>query len=337
MRLWQKTMITLARSAPLRDFMQDSRLARPFTGVLSRQFTGGDDAKTALHTARNLQAHGIGASLFFMGEYVDTPELVRENMDALLEALPMMAQHGVQMHVSVDPTQIGSMLSWKQCRNNALRLAEALAQHAASSALEMCPALMLDMEDAGVTEKTLEVYHALRDKELPVAITLQAYLHRSEEDLLRLIERGAFIRLVKGAFAEPATIAQTGRKERDNAYKRMLGILFSPEAKARGVYPALGTHDHTIIDYARTMAEARGWRPGEWEVEMLHGVRPGLQQELVAQGVAVRVYLPFGRQWWPYSIRRIGETPRNLGFVLRALGTGKMKQPNMNTSPKAHE
>ncbi|MFW5735252.1 MAG: proline dehydrogenase family protein, partial [Oceanidesulfovibrio sp.] len=221
-----------------------------------------------------------------------------------------------------DPTQIGSMISWSLCRENALRIARAVS-HAAGENGDgdqlPRPALMLDMEDASVNRETIALYHELRDHGMPAAVTIQSYLHRSLDDLKVLVAEGALVRLVKGAFAESPAIAHTTRSARDTSYKAGIDRLFSRSARERGVYPALGTHDHRMVSYADSVAQANGWRRDAWEIEMLYGVRPSYQRRLVDEGFRVRLYLPFGASWWPYSIRRIGETPRNLGFVLRAM------------------
>ncbi|TVM36035.1 proline dehydrogenase family protein [Oceanidesulfovibrio marinus] len=324
MRLWQRSMIALARSRAVTEFMHGSRVVRPF----SRRFVGGGNAAEAIETAQELAQRSIATSLFFLGEYVDSEELVRENVEALLQAVPAMAKAGLPLHVSVDPTQIGSMLSWSLCRENAFCIARAVADaaaaHPSAQARTPGPALMLDMEDASVNRETLVLYHDLRQEGLPAAVTIQSYLHRSMDDLKELAAGGAFVRLVKGAFAESPAIAHTVRSARDASYKTAVNLLFAPESRENGVYPALGTHDHAMIAYAAEVAAKNGWRRDQWEIEMLYGVRPAYQRRLVDEGFCLRLYLPFGRSWWPYSIRRIGETPRNLAFVLRAtVGAGR--------------
>ena len=181
---------------------------------------------------------------------------------------------------------------------------------------------MLDMEDSSVVQSTLDLYFHLRRSGLPAAVTVQSYLHRTESDLAALVADGAMVRLVKGAFAEPASQAVTRREDRDEAYRKAMITLFSPQARANGVYPVLGTHDHRMVAFACHVARENGWRNDEWEVEMLLGVRSAYQRELADDGVAVRLYLPFGTEWFPYSIRRVGENPANLGFVLRSIVGG---------------
>ena len=310
MRIWQKAMIGLARSESVTRRVQASRKLTRFAG----QFVGGEDHGKATLRAAELKAAGLSASLFYLGEYVQDPAEIGRTTDALKAVAAGAAEQGLDVHLSVDPTQIGSMMSWDECRRNAEELARTVSRHAAGG----CDVLMLDMEDSSVVQPTLDLYFHLRGLGLPAAVTVQSYLHRTEDDLTALVADGAMVRLVKGAFAEPVSVAVTRREERDEAYRRAVVALFSAEAKRRGVRPVLGTHDHRMVEFARHAARAGGWSADEWEVEMLLGVRPQYQKELVEAGVSVRLYLPFGSEWFPYSIRRVGENPANLAFVLRA-------------------
>ena len=178
---------------------------------------------------------------------------------------------------------------------------------------------MVDMEDSSVTQNTLDLYYELTRKEVPAAITIQAYLHRSRKDIEKIVASGGMVRLVKGAFAENKDVALTSRTDIDQSYRELVEMIFSEQARNNGVYPVIGSHDHNMIEFAANIAAERGWSADSWEVEMLLGVRPDYQQELVRKGISVRVYLPYGEKWWPYSVRRIGENPRNLWFVLRSI------------------
>lgn len=150
-------------------------------------------------------------------------------------------------------------------------------------------------------------------------MTIQSYLHRTRADLGGLIESGAWVRLVKGALAEPADRAVRTVAGRNTRYRRCVAMLLGTTARESGVYPAFATHDAAIIGEIITQAHANGWSPEGYEFEMLYGVRPDLQQALADRGHRVRVYLPFGADWFPYAIRRVGESPRNLRFALRTL------------------
>ncbi len=159
--------------------------------------------------------------------------------------------------------------------------------------------LMLDMEDIDYVGLTLDLRKSLEDRGAPTAVTVQAYLHRSEEDIRALCDAGAFVRLVKGAFVGESRYAFSGRPEIDANYRKLAALLLSPAARKASVYPAFATHDHKLIGEIRRVARDTGWMPGSYEFEMLYGVRPELQKELVAAGESVRLYLPYGRDWWP--------------------------------------
>jgi proline dehydrogenase len=168
--------------------------------------------------------------------------------------------------------------------------------------------------------RTCPAHHdELRDGGLPVALTLQAYLRRTEADLGRQIARGAHVRLVKGAFVAGAATSFTRRGEIKANSRRLIDLMFSPGARDSGFYPSIATHDEALLRYAAERAKANGWPDDAWEIEMLLGVRDRLAAWLAASGRRVRLYLPFGRDWWPYAIRRIGENPANMTLLARSL------------------
>ncbi|OIQ50420.1 Proline dehydrogenase 1 [Pseudodesulfovibrio hydrargyri] len=311
MLLWQKMMIGLARSESVTRRMQESR----FMDRFARRFVGGRDGAEGLERAQSLREQKLSASLFYLGEYVADPREIEATRLALAGVARGLGRSGLDVHLSVDPTQLGAMISWEACRENVTALAREVAEHAGAGR----DVLMLDMEDSSVTQPTLDLYHHLRGENLPAAVTVQAYLHRTPGDLARLVADGAMVRLVKGAFAESGKKAATGRRDRDEAYRKAVVTLLSPEARERGVYPVFGTHDHNMVAFAEHVAATNGWQRDQWEVEMLLGVRTAYQRELAERGVSMRLYLPFGRDWWPYSIRRVGENPKNLGFVFRSM------------------
>lgn len=339
MQLWQRTMIGLARSRRVTDYMHGA----PFARVFSRRFTGGETLDEALTAADELEAGAIATSYFVLGEYVEDEAAVAATCEDLARVCRTVSRRfaaassrpsssgapRIPPHISVDPTQIGAMQSWDLCRENARDLAALLPEFGPGlqpsvkpetvAGPQTRPVLMLDMEDSSVTQPTLRLYHELRAAGLPVAVTLQTCLYRSKDDLEALIEAGAWVRLVKGAFAESGSIAYTSRSTRDAAYTRAMERMFSLKARDAGARPALGTHDQAMVATGKALAQAGGWAPGSWEVEMLRGVRVGYQRQLAREGVCVRVYLPYGRDFWPYSIRRVGESPRNALFLLRAL------------------
>ena len=178
---------------------------------------------------------------------------------------------------------------------------------------------MLDMEDSSVTEATIRLYSDLKKASLPAAVTLQAYLYRTADDLETIIKNGGAVRLVKGAFAERKEIAFTKDTEIDRNFMKLARSMLSYEARENGFYPVFGTHDDNLIARIIEVANDNGWEKEEYEFEMLYGVRTKLQQKLVRDGIKLRLYLPFGMDWWPYAVRRVGESPKNVKFLVRSL------------------
>ncbi len=306
-------MIALARSRTAKA-IAESMIGK---SALARQYVGGADAVAAVRTAQSLASrHGIAASLVYLGEYVDTPTLAARNLAAKLEAARLAGAGGIDVHLSVDPTQLGFLFDPDGTERGLRAISSAVRDAAASRpGVHM---LMLDMEDAGVTEATIGFHAALARDGFPVGLTLQAYRHRTEADMRQAIEEGAKVRLVKGAFtAGPAIALQTEAEIKAN-YRKLIGMMLSPEARERGFYPIIATHDTALHDYARRLATNNGWQPGEYEFEMLLGVRTNVAEALARAGETVRLYVPFGRDWWPYAVRRIGENPRNALLLARS-------------------
>lgn len=314
MSIWQESMIRLARSEKVTGFAQ----RQSWLSGLANQFVGGASVADARSSAAELAREGITSTLFYLGEYVSDPALIAKTLTELTAALTATAEESLDVCVSVDPTQIGLMVDAATCTANARTLAAAVRE-AAPRPRPGHDALIIDMEDASVTDATLDLYWSLRSEELPAAITIQAYLHRTPADLATLIAAGAWVRLVKGAFAEPADLAVRSAADRDSRYRRCAAQLLGRAAREAGVYPSFATHDHRLIEEIIAQAEAQGWPADAYEFEMLHGVRPDLQRALARRGHRVRVYLPFGTDWFPYAIRRVGESPRNLRFVAATL------------------
>ncbi|MCG8509199.1 MAG: proline dehydrogenase family protein [Rhodospirillales bacterium] len=311
MKLWQGAMIGLARSGAITRFMQDYAP----TSRLASRFVGGAEVGGFIETAKKLRISKLSTSAFFLGEYVTDPGKIEANIEGILAAIAEVDGSAVDLHVSIDPSQIGYAIDDGLGEENAVRIAEALAAKTGSGR----KTLMLDMEDHSYVSKTIALHDKLIDSGFPTAITLQAYLRRSAGDLHALVSKGAMVRLVKGAFVGDSGIAFRSRKEIDASYRRLGSMLLSEEAKNAGVRPVFGTHDHLIIEALCAETREVGWRQGDYEFEMLYGVRPALQRTLADAGEAVRLYLPFGRDWWPYAVRRVGESPRNAWLVFKAL------------------
>lgn len=313
-RLWQRAMIALARSGRVKAFMQrDSRMAE-----LACRFLAGPDMSSAVALAHRLfQEKGIRASFYYLGEYVDRPELVAENVAEKLGIARRLKDEALDVHISVDPTQIGLQTDRAQVGAHAREIGQAIS--AAASRKMGLHCLMLDMEDSAVVSFTIALHDELRQMGLPTAITLQAYLRRSEEDLKALIAGGAKVRLVKGAFVETSDVAFTTEAEIKGNYRKLVALMLSPEARESGFYPIIATHDDVVQAEAMELARRNGWAKGDYEFEMLLGVRSDVAEKLAAEGERVRLYVPFGRDWWPYAVRRIGEKPANGLLLARSL------------------
>jgi proline dehydrogenase len=298
----------------MKRWMQDSRA----TSTIATRYVAGETAeKGVVRATELLQQKGLRSSLFYLGEYVDTPGLAEQNLAAKIEVTGRLESAGLDVHVSVDSTQIGFLLDQSWARRNAFAVAEAIA--AATDGRPGVHALMLDMEDSSVVDATISLHDALDDARLPVAVTLQAYLHRTEADLRCLIRRGSRVRLVKGAFVARGDIAFAGLSAIKTNSRRLIDLMLSREARDAGFYPIVATHDEKLHAHAIERAQKNGWRPDEYEFEMLLGVRGALAERLATDGQRVRLYVPFGRDWWPYVMRRIGENPRNAWLLARSL------------------
>lgn len=313
-RAWQTAMINLARSPIAVRFMQGNRA----TSFLASKYVAGQSPAQAVKFAGELlSAYGIRSSLFYLGEYVNRVDLVAENLANKLSVAQALEQTDFDVHVSVDPTQIGQSLDPRLARDNARRIAEEIRRASGNRPGIHC--LMFDMEDASVIDATVALHNELKQEGLPVALTLQAYLRRTLSDMRAQMDAGNRVRLVKGAFAADSDIAYTGQEDIKANFRRLIEMMFSPAVKGNGFYPIVATHDERIHEFAIDVARRNGWKPGQYEFEMLLGVRSDVARDLARRGERVRMYLPFGRDWWSYAVRRIGENPRNAILLARSL------------------
>lgn len=311
MSLFQKTAIALARSPVAGRAMR----ALATRTSLARRFVGGADIAEAVRTAARLrEAHGIRASLFYLGEYVADADAIEYNTRQAMQACDALGRAGLDVHVSIDPTAIGYVRDDALGRENARRIAAA-ARQAAGSGRDW---VVLDMEDSGLRERTCALHAELLRAGLPVGLTLQARRRRTPVDLAWPAGQRTSLRLVKGAFPERA-LDHAGRANVDRAYLDAAAIMLLPQARAAGFLPVFGTHDDRLAGAIMALAREQGWGPDDFEFEMLYGVRPDWQLALRRLGYAVRVYLPFGADWWPYAARRMGENPRNAWLLARSL------------------
>ena len=270
---------------------------------LAKRWISGTDAESATKDARVANKKGMSVVINYLGEDVTEQSVAEAHLQEYLRMQQAISENGIDGCVSVKLTQFGLGADDARCEERLLK--------AAGRASELGQLLWIDMENSPFLERTLEIYLRTRERFGNVGLAIQAYLRRSEGDLTRLIDRGARIRLVKGAYKEPHSLVFPTRAEVTKNYAKLMSILFE-----RADNFAIGTHDSRMIDEARRLAESRHV---SFEFEMLKGVRDELKEELVRSGYRVGEYLPYGAEWYRYSRRRIGEHPRNILLLIRSL------------------
>jgi proline dehydrogenase len=282
--------------------METSPSARKLTG----RFIAGLTLEDGLRVARELAQRGTLTSLDHLGENVTTAEAARAARDAYLEALKRIADSGLPATISMKLTSVGLDLSDDLCRENADQIV--------SLAKSIGTRVEFDMEDSTYTDRTLRLIHALHDKYGSVRAVIQAYLYRAEADVEELSRRGIPVRLCKGAYKEPPEVAWPSKDDVDRNFVKLMYILFD-----RGTYPAMATHDDAIVGQAYEYIKRRGIRREQFEFQMLYGVRRALQQQVLARGYQLRLYVPYGSAWYPYFMRRLAERPANVMFIARSI------------------
>ena len=246
-------------------------------------------------------------TLDYLGESVKTTDEAAAATREYVRLIEVIVASGIERNLSIKLTQLGVDVDRATCVDNLRRILEPAGGHGFF--------VRIDMENSSYTDVTMEVFETLWQQEYRnVGLAVQSALRRTEQDVKRLIELGARVRLVKGAYKEPPSVAFQQKAEVDDAFRRLMRLLLE-----QGTYPAIATHDEAIIADTRAYAAERKLGRDRFEFQMLYGIRRDLQSSLVADGYRMRIYLPFGRQWFPYFMRRLGERPANVGFVLGAV------------------
>lgn len=295
----------LSRSSTLKRLASRYGMASPES--FARRFIAGETIEEAIEAARTLQARGLHLTLDYLGESVRTNAEADAATREYVRLIDVILASGIERNLSLKLTQLGVDIDRATCVDNLRRILEPAQRHGFF--------VRLDMENSPYTDVTLDVFETLWNQQYRnMGVALQSYLHRTEADVRRVNALGARVRLVKGAYKEPPSTAYQDKAEVDAAYVRLMRLLLD-----EGHYPAIATHDEALIAQARAYAAERGITADRYEFQMLYGIRRDLQASLVAAGYRMRVYVPFGRQWFPYFMRRLGERPANVGFVLRAL------------------
>ena len=293
----------LARSRVLQYLAARFGMRKPSS--FARRFIAGETVDEAIAAARSVEAAGLLQTLDYLGEGVTTLAEADAATIQYRRIIDTIIQSGIGRNLSLKLTQLGLDVDRASAVDNLRKVLDRAEGFF----------VRLDMESSKYTDVTLDIFETLWGHGYQhMGIVLQADLGRTERDLERVLALGARVRLVKGAYKEPRSVAYHHKEDVDAAYGRLLKTLLS-----RGTSPAIATHDPAMIDLAKRYASDQHIARDRFEFQMLYGIRRDLQASLAAEGYAVRVYIPFGRQWFPYFMRRLGERPANVGFVVRGI------------------
>jgi proline dehydrogenase len=295
----------LARNLTLKGLASRYGMRRP--GSFARRFIAGETVDEAIEAARAIEATGLEQTLDQLGESVATMAEADAATREYLALVDRVVAAGIGRNISLKLTQLGLGIDRATCVDNLRRILDAASPHDFF--------VRVDMEDSPVTQVTLDVFETMWQQGYRnVGTVLQSYLPRSLTDARRLNELGARVRLVKGAYKEPKGVAYQKKSEVDAAFAEIMELLLS-----EGTFPAIATHDEAMIEATKAYAARNGIPRDRYEFQLLYGIRRDLQAQLRREGYRVRVYVPFGREWFPYFMRRLGERPANIGFVIRGI------------------
>src|SRR5882762_9206471 len=303
----RSALIYLSRQEGLKDFATHFR---PFQKLTTR-FVAGDSIEETIHFIRELNAEGCSASFDHLNESVTSAAEASAEVAEYLSILAKIDETGIRSNVSIKLSQFGLTLDTELAYKNARRVVE--------EAHRRGNFVRVDMEDSTVTQATIDVFKRLRDEFglNDVGIVLQSYLRRTYEDTQELLKLPARIRICKGAYNEPPEVAFPDKKDVDENYVRVMQLLLSS-----GIYHGIATHDPKMIEATIDFAQRQGIDKQAFEFQMLYGVRRDLQRQLAKDGYNMRVYVPYGKHWYPYFMRRLAERPANIWFVLKNMLKG---------------
>jgi len=308
---WLRALLLYLSTA---NWARQTVSSRPVAWRVASRFVAGEDSQAALDAARTLNAKGMLATMDYLGESVASTGDAFAARDEILHLLDQIHESDVTANVSVKLSQLGLKIDEALSLDNVRQILMRARQYQNK--------IRIDMEESDVTEATLRVYRKLRDDYEfghNVGIVIQAYLHRSEEDIRQMVAEGAWVRLCKGAYMEPPDVAFAEKGQTDASYIKLMQMMLSPEARRQGVYLGVATHDEKMIQATKQYTSRLGISPEMFEFQMLFGIRRELQARLVEEGYQMRVYVPYGTAWYPYFVRRLAERPANLWFFLSNL------------------
>ena len=300
-------LLALSHSSKMQRLTSDFAPARR----VARRFVAGEKREDALAVIKQLNEMGALVTLDYLGEHVSDRKLARASVEEYKTVLKEIAANDLKSGVSLKLSAMGLHIDQEFCYEN-VREIVALAR-------ENSRFVRIDMEESALVDITLEIYRRLRTEFDNVGVVLQAYLHRTRDDLQGLIDEGiADVRLVKGAYNEPPEIAWQEREKIQQELRDLAKLMLTPEARKRGARMALGSHDDLVYNDVIAFAREQGIDPQSWEVQFLYGIRRDELTRLLHEGIRMRVYVPYGESWYPYFMRRLAERPANLTFFLRA-------------------
>ena len=281
-------------------------MATPFLRRMPLRFVAGTTLDQVLKAVRTLNATGATATLDVLGESVDDRASADRAASVYVQTIERIAAEGLDANVSIKLTQMGLELGVEECLAVLAPIVAAGSRHGIF--------VRIDMESSATTDRTLEIVERLRAAGHDVGPVIQSYLHRSGADVERLATERVRTRICKGAYAEPPELAHQEREAVGDAFVALTQRLVEADA-----YPGVATHDPDMIQRVSAIARQRGIGPDRFEFQMLYGVRRDLQRKLLADGYRLRIYVPFGTEWYPYFMRRLAERPANVLFILRSV------------------
>ena len=311
MTIMRQGLLWLSEQQKVFGFVRGNPLARKFAS----RFVAGEELDEGVAAAVEMARKGITSSLDLLGESVRQPAEAEAAAAQYVDMIARMARAGIEVNVSVKLTQMGFDIDEALCHRNMVRILDAAKAHQGF--------VRLDMESSAYTQRTLDFFtkRLFPDYGAYCGVVIQSMLRRSESDIDALVAMKARVRLCKGAYLEPASVAFPEKADVDRSYVRCMEKLL-----LSGGYHGLATHDEKMIEHAQRFTKLHEIAPARFEFQMLYGVRRDLQERLKASGYNMRVYIPFGTQWYPYLMRRLAERPANIAFMLGNIvkeGTGR--------------
>ncbi len=305
----RNTFLTLSGSEKLRQVSRDFAPARK----VSRRFVAGETLQEAIEVIRNLEREGLAGILDYLGENTDDEAEATAHTEEQMRALARIDEEKLDGYVSVKLTGMGLDISTELAANNLRQVLEQARKHGNSF-------VRIDMEASDYVDRTLRIYQQMRREGFEnVGVVIQSYLYRSERDVLRLIDMGASVRLVKGAYDEPPHLAFPDKADVDANFVHLMKLLMSDEARDKGVYVAIATHDPQMIEATKSYVAEHNISREAFEFQMLYGIATKMHHQLAGEGYRFRVYVPYGTHWYPYFMRRLAERPANVLFITRSL------------------